>query len=678
MRNMKKAICLSLLCTLSLYAEEVELGTIDVETKADTEVIKDIHGEDIKSADLAEAMFKHSPSVSIVRRSGIANDIIVRGQKKDNINVTIDGAKVCGACPNRMDPPISHVLSNNVDFIQIDEGPFDIETFGSLSADVKIYTIKPSKEFKGDINLALGSFGYQKGALSVSGGKENIRFLLSASTEKSEQYEDGDGNDFVGQIARNIAEGKAPAAAQYQPQYQNMDAYTKKTLMGKLFWDITDTQELRLSYTANRSDDVLYPSSKMDAIYDDSDIYNLEYSVKNLGKYSKKLLFQTYYSTVEHPMSTKYRNMAKAKGFEVTHKLETEMTGAKLKNSFDYNNHTITAGLDYSLRNWDGGYYKNGNPFPEAKFHSIYDVDTENYALFMKDKIALNRVTVEFGLRYDDTSITSKNPKQQDNDYTELNGYVLTTYQYTDEDSYFVGLGRSSRVPDGKELYWIGSMGNSIGTPNLDDTVNYELDIGMEKELDNLTLKAKAFYSKLDNFIAYNASKVNKMGMVQNAYENVDATIYGAEISGSYFATENLYFDYGAAYQRGKKDDPLTGQTGTDMPEIPPLKFNLAANYDYDETLMLKAEIVSSDKWKNYDAENGEQALSGYTIVNLKATKTFKKHFELTIGADNIFDKTYAVSNTYKDLVLLTTGDNNVMLMNEPGRYLYTNLRYMF
>ena len=142
-----------MLVRLLLQAAQVELETINVEAKADTEVIKDVHGEDIKSADLAEALFKQSPSVSLVRRSGIANDVIVRGQKKDNINVTIDGAKVCGACPNRMDPPVSHVLTNNIDFIEINEGPYNVEDFGVLSADVKIHTIKPSKEWSGDINL---------------------------------------------------------------------------------------------------------------------------------------------------------------------------------------------------------------------------------------------------------------------------------------------------------------------------------------------------------------------------------------------------------------------------------------------------------------------------------------------------------------------------------------------
>jgi iron complex outermembrane receptor protein len=682
MKNMKKGICLSFICALSLQAAQVELETINVEAKADTEIIKDVHGEDIKSADLAEALFKQSPSVSLVRRSGIANDVIVRGQKKDNINVTIDGTKVCGACPNRMDPPVSHVLTNNIDFIEINEGPYNVEDFGVLSADVKIHTIKPSKEWSGDINLGYGSWNYKKAAFSLSGGTDTLRVLVSGSTETSEQYEDGDGNDFVGQIQREIDAGKVNMGKnpQYQNKYKDLDAYEKKTLMTKIFWDITDNQELRLSYTANRSDDVLYPSSKMDAIYDDSDIYNLEYIAKDLGKYSKELNFQVYQSEVEHPMSTEYREMGKM--MYMTHALTTKMQGAKLKNSFDLANHTITAGLDYSLRNWDGGYLKNDKPLAEKFFHSIYDVDTENQSIFLKDKIKMDKLVLDVGLRYDSTEITSANVKQQSNDYDELNGYIYATYNADKQSKYFAGFGKSSRVPDAKELYWIGSpmkmpdgsmKAMSIGTPNLEATINYEFDMGVEKQFDDITFKAKVFYSQLDDFIAYNASK--KM----NKYENVDASIYGIEMSGTYIATESLYFDYGFAYQRGEKDTPLTGQSGTNMPEIPPFKYNLAVNYDWDESFTLRAELVGSDTWSDFDVENGEQELGAYAVLNLKVTKRFAQNFELTLGVDNMFDTTYAVSNTYKDLILLpTVGDNEVMLMNEPGRYLYTNLSYKF
>lgn len=682
---MKKTLYFSIICATALFAAEAELGTIDVEAKMDTEVIKDVHGEDVQSADVAEALARQSSSVSLIRRSGISNDIIVRGQMKDNIAVTIDGAKVCGACPNRMDPPISHVLSNNIDYIEINEGPFTVEEFGALTSDIRIHTLKPEEELHGDVNLNFGSWGYQKGSFNVSGGIGKVRFLLSGSAEKGGQYEDGDGNDFVGQINREIELGKVPAWAQYQPQYQDMDAFEKKTAMAKLFWEITDNQELRLSYTGNRSDNVLYPTSKMDAIYDDSDIFNAEYIAKDLGKYSKELKIQAYQSEVEHPMSTMYRNVAATKGFEMTHELNTKMQGAKIKNSLEVSNHTITGGLDYSLRNWDGGYYKNGTPLPEVKFHSIYDSDTENRALFLEDKINFDKLIVDLGLRYDDTTVTSQNLKQQDNDYKELNGYVMGTYQFDETIKYFAGIGKSSRVPDAKELYWIGSMGNPIGTPDLEDTVNYELDIGAELKYENSTFKAKAFYSMLKDYIAYNASNVQivpVMGtptpMTWNAYENVDATVYGIELSGTYAATDSIYFDYGLSYQRGEKDTPLTGQTGTNMPDIPPLKVNIAANYDYDDTLNMRAEVVASNAWNDYDAENGEQELDAWAVLNLKGTKRFAYGIDLTVGIDNVFDSTYAISNTYKDLILLATPGNEVMLLNEPGRYFYANLRYKF
>jgi len=673
---MKRTIALSIVATLGLYADTIELNTILVETSGMTKVVKDVSGEEIKSADLGEALAKQSPSVSLVRRSGIANDIRVRGQKKDNISVSIDGAKVHGACPNRMDPPISHVLTNNVDYIEINEGPFNVQDFGVLSADVQVHTLKPKSDFEGELNLGIGNFGYQKGALSLSAGSDSLRFLLSASTEMGGQYEDGNGNDFVGQIADNISKGLVDPMSQYQDKYKGMDAFTKQTLMVKMFWDISDTQALNLSYTANRSDNILYPSSKMDALYDDSDIYNIEYISKDLGTYSKELKLQAYQSEVEHPMSTKYRQMGAVN--YMTHALTTQTQGAKIKNTFDISNHGITAGLDYSLRNWDGGYLKNDKPFPEAKFHSIWDVDTQNVAFFLEDSIKMDKLTLDMGLRYDSTEITSGNPKQQGNDYNALNAYILGKYQASQSIKYFAGFGKSSRVPDAKELYWIGSMGNVIGTPDLKNTKNYEFDGGMEIQFENATVKAKVFYSQLEDYIAYNSNNVNKSGASVNAYENVDATIYGFDLSGSYIATESLYFDYGMAYQKGTKDTALKGQTGTDMPDISPFKLNLAMNYDYDSSLSMRAEVIASDSWEAIDYENGEQVLDAYAVLNLKATKSFGKSFEVSIGIDNVLDEVYTVSNTYNDLILLSTPNNEVMLMNEPGRYGYLNFKVRF
>jgi len=238
----------------------------------------------------------------------------------------------------------------------------------------------------------------------------------------------------------------------------------------------------------------------------------------------------------------------------------------------------------------------------------------------------------------------------------------------------FGGLGQASRVPDARELYFKNMMGVQIGNPDLDQTTNTEIDFGMENRFANLNVKTKLFYSWLKNYIYYK----DNPGMTPDEFVNIDATLYGLDIGGTFYASDDVYLDFGLAYQRGRKDEPLAGQTDKDLAEIPPLKANLALNYDYMPAGTARMEMITAKGWNNYDADNGEQHIGGYAVVNLKLKHQLSKSFELTGGIDNLFDRTFAVSNTYKDLTLLSGIDGEVMLLNEPGRYYYLNGTYSF
>lgn len=87
--------------------------------------------------------------------------------------------------------------------------------------------------------------------------------------------------------------------------------------------------------------------------------------------------------------------------------------------------------------------------------------------------------------------------------------------------------------------------------------------------------------------------------------------------------------------------------------------------------------MVAAGKWSAYDSNNGEQEIPGYAVFNFQYNYKITKNFDITVGVDNILDKKYAISNTYKDLTLVA-GGGDVMLLNEPGRYFYTNVRYAF
>ncbi len=666
---MKKLIPLSLITIVSLYAAEIELAPIGVESTVITEVSQNAQ----TSADLAEALSSSVPSIDMNRRSGIANDIYIHGQKRDNISVEVDGTKVCGACPNRMDPPVSHILASQIDEVEVLEGPYDVETFGTMSGGVKITTKQPKKDFHGDVNFGYGSWNYLKVGATVSGGNDTVRVLISGSRETSDQYEDGNGNTMAQQVS-NYAKANPTdliaKGAQYQEKYEDMKAYTKKSLMTKAFVNVTQDQELRLSYTMNRSDDVLYPNSKMDALYDDSNIYSVGYKIKNINDIYKNVDLQYYYSDVDHPMGTNYR-LSSASGTVIVSQLKTTMSGLKLKNNLNINGYKLLIGVDNSKRTWDGYYYKNGELTLPAK-KSIDNSVTRNTAIFTKLNKRFGALSISIGARFNATTIDSDEAGYDSRDFDSFDANIFTSYNVNKENRIFIGFGQASRVPDGRELFWRSSKNIQGGTPTLDKTTNQQVDLGYELKADMFEVKIKGFYSMLNDYIYYHK------GLPKNNFENIDATIYGAELSASVYATDDITVDMGLSYKKGEKDHALSGQTDTDLADIAPLRGNLALNYEYMKDSLATLELQASDRWTDIDSDNGEQELAGWGVLNLKVKHSFNKNFNFTFGINNLLDKTYAVSNTYADLTLITDGTDDVMLMNEPGRYVYTNLNFKF
>jgi iron complex outermembrane receptor protein len=665
---MNRIIPLSLVVAASLYAAEVELDTISVESTQITEVAQNAK----VSADLAGVLSTKVPSIDMNRRSGIANDILIRGQKRDNISIEVDGTKVCGACPNRMDPPTSHILASQIDEIEVIEGPYDVETFGVMSGGVKITTKKPSKKLHGEVNFGYGSWNYTKVGATMSGGNDVLKVLVSGSSESSDQYEDGDGNTMAQQVQNYAKTNPTAAGTQYQSAYEDMRAYSKKSLMTKAFVNVTDDQELRLGYTLNRSDDVLYPNSKMDALYDNSNIYLAQYDIKNISDIYKKINLEYYYSDVDHPMGNDYRKSSEGstKPVIVSH-LKTTMQGLKLKNDLEIEGYKLLVGLDGSKRTWDGYYYKNDTLTLPAK-KSIDDVVTRNTAIFAKVDKNFGAFNLSVGARYDSTKIDTDRQGYDTRSFDNLNANIFTSYNLNNENRVFFGFGQASRVPDARELYFTSKLGPLIGTPTLDETTNQQFDLGYELRSDMFEVKIKGFYSMLSDYIYF------QKGLATNNFQNIDATIYGGELTASVYATDDITIDMAASYKRGEKDKALAGQSDKDLADMAPLRGNIALNYEYMNNSTLSAEVQASDKWSDYDKDNGEQEIDAWSVVNLKVKHAINKNFDFTLGVNNLFDETYAQSNTYADLTLIAGGTADIMLMNEPGRYIYTNLDFRF
>ena len=659
---MKKGLLLSLFAVSALFAQNVELQSIEV----DASVINDVAQNAKVSADLSEVLINESPAVDMSRRSGIANDVFIRGFKRDNISVSMDGTKVYGACPNRMDPPVSHILSNNIQNVQIIEGPYDVTEYGNLGGGVKIKTLEPKKGWHGDISVGGGSWNYKKLSGMFTGGDDFIRIFVAGSTEESNQYKDGNGDTLADQIDK-----RASAKYRYMPAYHDMQAFTKRSFMTKVALNPIKNQEARFSYTANRSRDVLYPNTPMDALSDDSDIYNVEYEIKQIAPWYKSATLQYYKTKVDHPMANYYRKSSMMK--RMMNHMYSSMDAMKLKNRFDFGRVKSDLGLEYGKRIWDGEYSVKMGSMPVRHMKSLDDVETKNYSAYLKLAKKIEALNITAGARYDKSKVHPRTDATlPDNDYNSFGANIFVNYALSDANKLFFGIGQAQRVPDARELYFKNKDGSLAGTPNLSQVTNRESDVGYKFAGEDIDFKIKAFYSDLKNYIYINSSKMH------NIFENVDAYIYGGELSGSYYLSDAFTIEAQAAYKRGRKKDALPGQSDKDLADIAPLEGKMGIVWDYAARSYARLDVTARDRWKNYDADNGEQAISGWGVVDFKLRHNFKKGIDMTVGVNNLLDKTYIRSNTYKDLTLVSTGGGEAVMLNEPGRYIYTNFEFSF
>jgi iron complex outermembrane receptor protein len=683
---MNKFSLLSLAAIAALASEPVAIQKITVEASAPKAHSKSVEADEMvkfsRQSDLAEILSQTLPEITHVRNSAVGNDIILRGFRKDNLVITIDDAKVCGACPNTMDPTSMHVSSSQIQSVEVQEGPFDVTQFGSLGGKINVVTKDPEKGIHGEVSATLGSFDYRKLSTTVEGGNNNVQALVGFSRETSGQYKDGDGNTLVEQS--NLL--TTTAAQEYKTSYQDANAYERNNFWTKIVGNISDNQKLTLSYFGDRADDVLYPRYRMDAQVDDTNMFNIKYQLSNLSDFSDELKIEAYHSKVTHVMGTDFRV---GSGTVMVAPVDATIKGASLENTLTIAGAKVSVGLDGSIRNWDGTKGAKSNP---SQWILLPDVDTKNAAIYAKASKEIGKYEINAGARYDDTTINANQglatidasnavylTGMKDRTFNNLSANLIAKYNYTPTTNVFLGFGQSVRVPDAKELYWVttNNVGVNIntstngGNDDLQATKNREVDLGAEHTVGNVHLKGTAFYSDLKDYIY-----AQRIDATKTTWKNIDATIVGFDLQADVALNNEWRIDTAMAYQKGTKQDPSQlGQTDKDLAEIPPMKGRAALVFDNTAHYAM-AEFIGASS-QTVDADNGEKEIGGYTILNLKYGAQLGNGFSLMTGINNIFDRTYAVSNSYVGNEFLADGGVPLVL-NEPGRNFYATLSYKF
>jgi len=626
-----------------------------------------------KVVDLAEILSDELIEASMIRKSGYGNEVGLRGFTKSNLRFTQDDTLIEGSCGSRKDPPLSHINLLTIKRIEVKEGPYDVSVPGALGGSINVITKDPQEGLHGEILSKFGSYEYLSQGGFISGGSKKLQGLFGYNYSKSGQYEDGAGNKL----------------SSFNPNYnddgKNLDAFKKHDFWGKALINLADNQKLSFSSSYGEAHDILTPRVAMDTEKEKTYLNKVEYSIGNLGSFSKELTISGYYNRIEHYPYGKYRT---GPGVINQRRIEaiSYISGAQVENKVEAGPGLLTYGTDFYFRNWygnvinrDTGAIVNDELFP--------DVDESNFALYLKAERDIGKFSATAGFRMDVFHSKASEDLKYSKAMTGANAQtdvlpaanVFLKYFLSDAMNIFGGVGLTNRMPTTVERY-VQEGATYYGNPDLKPSRNLETDLGFEAKLmERLKFKTKVFYSHLPDYIYQQYS-----GGVRT-YTNIDAYIFGGDATATYDLWHGFAVDGGLAYQRGRKLSQPAGNNDKDLAEISPLKTKLALTYDKNGFFAVYEWLHSLDS-EDIDTDAGETPLKGWDVFNFRAgyqfagkegKLSFLNGLSLNFGVDNMFDKKYTVANSYEYDPTDPSG-TNVKIVNEPGRFIYGSLSYKF
>ncbi|MDH5409025.1 MAG: TonB-dependent receptor [Gammaproteobacteria bacterium] len=290
-----------------------------------------------------------------------------------------------------------------------------------------------------------------------------------------------------------------------------------------------------------------------------------------------------------------------ADGISTNSLFETDRTLLSWQNNISLNDkNTITAGLDYSLDEIDGS--------------TNYDVkERTNTALFSQYDWSGDKSNFIVGLRVDDNEAFG----------THTTGNVGWGMKLNSKVRLIANYGTGFSAPTFNDLYWPDGL-FSYGNPNLKPEESKTAEIALRGSHWQVSL----FETKVKNLIVWGSD-----ADFRYTPTNVDkAKIRGLEVT-SKRRMGNWQHQIDLSYT-----DPRDEATGNILrrraKEMARLSIdNIGGKFNYGVTLNGQGE--------HFDDAANEERVSGYMLVDLRASYTFAKEWSLRAKIENALDKDY-------------------------------------
>jgi len=633
-------------------------------------LIRVTEGQSAEAARLSEAAtqtepvqrLSGSPSVSLSRTGGRGLDPVIHGQNEERVDVLLDGMRVEGACPSRMDPPTSRLSTALAPVLEVRTSNRTLRWGPIAGGQVVATTAAP--EFADDNvtagHLTIGASDNGDGKLvngSVAAGSKDRFIRLAGGYDEADDYEDGDGNEV--RSAYKNSEGRVDTA-----------------------WTADNGLYIKGLVSRQEERDVKFPGRGMDAPKTDTDLYRLELGAPVASGGWNLMAWQ---ADVDHVMDNFSLRDSMMK---MQTNSETRTRGARLvlDQTINYTK-DIAVGVDVESNEWDATLYNGMNLANEASL-MWPGVERDRVGVFAEafHQIRAN-ARLGAGIRYDRVEMDATRANQtftpmpggmmtfspaglyasaygatdtEAND-DNLSGFLTGEWRFSPVQALVATVSHSVRSPSVNERYVARKTmkGSWIGNPDLDTEKHHKLEVSLPGNQGEWNWRPAVWVDQVDDYV-YRFDIRNPNNTTDTRYENVSARLLGVEgvlgwSNGTWSSTSKL------ASVRGENRDADKA-----LPRIPPIQFIQTLGWHY-QGHTLEAELQLARRQDRVDLESGldPSTSPGYGVFNLSGTHPLMANLSLTWAVDNLFDNTWAYHVSKDNLA-----ESGVFRVNEPGRTL--------
>ena len=654
-KNTPLALACAALFTPLVYAQDsAPTKTLDevvvtaIHDQSAVQVVTDpkIPRQPVPASDAADYL-QTIPGFSAVRSGGTNGDPVFRGQFGSRLPLLTNGMQMLGACPGRMDTPSSYIAPETFDVLTLIKGPQTVLWGPGASAGVVRFERERPDFAAGPVNFTASLLGASAGRndqnADLAAGNDQFYARISANHSHGQDYKDGDGTS----IPSGWNKWNADAALGWTP-----DADTLVEL------------------SAGAGDGWARSAARgMDGTQFRRDSLGLRLQKQNITPWLSKVEAQIYRNEADHLMDNFQRRPLPPGKMAMASNVKRVVTGGRIAATLQPTPAlTADIGLDLQRNTHEG---RSGMGMSYLNKPWVRDAKFANLGLFSELRWQAAPSTLWVGgLRLDRAQAWDyRNPAStHKRDESALpSGFVRWEQTLASGATTYVGLGHVQRFPDYWELI-SGKAGNVFATLEPEKTT--QLDVGANWKGQNWQFWTSAYVGMVRDFILFDyASNPSKA-------RNIDARTAGFELGGSYKLAPAWTAQATVAYTWGSNRSD-----GTALPQMPPLEARLGLDYAQGPwTAGALWRLVAAQHRYTQDQGNvvGRDmgASSGFGVLSLHASYRVQRQLKITVGVDNLLDKTYAEHLNLAGNAGFGFPANT--RLNEPGRTLWLRADMQF